>query len=82
LKLEELALTYEYEQKKYDEKEEQRLIREQMREEEKAQRELEKAQKEAEDEERRFEKALEKAKQELGNSTAANVGTLVVQTYE
>ena len=76
LKLEELALTYEYEQKKYDEKEEQRLIREQMREEEKAQRELEKAQKEAEDEERRFEKALEKAKQELGNSTAANVDSL------
>jgi flagellar biosynthesis GTPase FlhF len=76
LKLEELALTYEYEQKKYDEKEEQRLIREQLREEEKAQRELEKAQKEAEDEERRFEKALEKAKQELGSSTAANVDTL------
>lgn len=31
LKLEELALTYEYEQKKYDEKEEQRQIREQMK---------------------------------------------------
>ncbi len=64
-KLDELALTFEYEQKKYEEKEEQRLIREQMREEEKAQREFEKAQKEAEDEERRFQKALEKAKQEL-----------------
>jgi hypothetical protein len=63
-KLDELALTYEYEQKKYDEKEEQRVIREQMREEEKAQRELEKAQREAEEEERRFQKALEKAKQE------------------
>lgn len=76
LKLDELGLTYEYEQKKYDEKEEQRIIREQMREEEKAQRELERAQKEAEDEERRFEKALDKAKQELGSSTATNVDSL------
>ncbi len=66
LKLKELFLNYEYEQKRYEEKEEQRRIREQMREEEKAQREFERAQKEAEDEERRFEKALDKAKQELG----------------
>jgi hypothetical protein len=65
LKLTELSLTYEYEQKKYDEKEEQRLIREQMREEEKAQREFERAQREAEDEEYRYKKALEKAQEEL-----------------
>jgi hypothetical protein len=57
LKLQEFALTYEYEQKKYEEKEEQRRIREQMREEEKAQKELERAQKEAEEEERRSQKA-------------------------
>jgi hypothetical protein len=69
LKLEELALTYEYEQKKYDEKEEQRQIREQMREEEKAQKELERAQKEAEDEEARFKKALDKARMELGSAS-------------
>ncbi len=69
LKLEELALTYEYEQKKYDEKEEQRQIREQMREEEKAQKELERAQKEAEDEEARFKKALDKARKELGSAS-------------
>lgn len=77
LKLEELALTYEYEQKKYEEKEEQRLIREQMREEEKAQKELEKAQKEAEDEEKRFQKALEKAKQELQGTS--NVDSSVLE---
>ena len=78
-KLDELALTYEYEQKKYDEKEEQRVIREQMREEEKAQRELEKAQREAEEEERRFQKALEKAKQELQGGSVVNASLLQEQ---
>lgn len=82
LKLDELALTYEYEQKKYEEREEQRLIREQMREEEKAQRELEKAQKEAEDEERRFQKALEKAKQELQGANTVNASALQEQIKE
>jgi hypothetical protein len=76
LKLEELALTYEYEQKKYDEKEEQRQIREQMREEEKAQKDLERAQKEAEDEEARFQKALDKAKKELGSASQNEVDEL------
>jgi uncharacterized protein YoxC len=65
LKLDELAVTYEYEQKKYEEKEEQGRIREQMREEEKAQKEFERAEREAEDEERRYARALEKAKSEL-----------------
>lgn len=65
LKFEELALVHEYEIKVHAEKEEQRRIRELMREEEKAQKEFERAQKEAEDEERRFQKALEKAKSEL-----------------
>ena len=76
LKLEELALTYEYEQKKYEEKEEQRQIREQMREEEKAQKELEKAQREAEDEERRYQKALDKAKSELGTASQKELEVL------
>lgn len=76
LKLQELALYYEYEQKKYEEKEEQRRIREEMREEEKAQKELERAQKEAEDEEKRFQRALEKAKQELGSASLADVDIL------
>jgi hypothetical protein len=82
LKLQELALTYEYEQKKYEEKEEQRLIREQMREEERAQRELEKARKEAEDEERRFQKALDKAKQELQGGNSMNASMLAEQITE
>lgn len=82
LKLRELALTYEYELKKYEEKEEQRRIREQMREEEKAQREMERAQKEAEDEERRFQKALDKAKEELGTASAMQVEGLNTQIKE
>lgn len=65
LKLQELYLTHEYQEKKYQEKEEQRLIREQMREEERALRELEKARQEAEKEELRYQTALEKARQEV-----------------
>ena len=67
LKIEELSLTHEYEEKKYQEKEEQKRIREQMREEDRAQKELEKEQREAEDEEKRFQKALDKARKELGS---------------
>jgi hypothetical protein len=65
LALAELRLTHEYELKKYEEKEEQRRIREQMREEEKALREAERAQQEAAAEETRYEKALAKARAEV-----------------
>ena len=65
LKINELRLTYEYEEKKHDEKEEQIRIREQMREELKAIKEIEKARKEAENEENRYEKALLKAREEV-----------------
>lgn len=66
LKIDELHLAYELENKKQQEKEEQREIRAAQREEERAVREFEKAQKEAEAEEKRFQKALEKAQKELG----------------
>jgi len=69
LKIEELRLTYEYELKKYEEKEEQRRIRELMREEEKAQRDFEKALKEAEKEEKLLKKAMEKAQEEIAKAT-------------
>jgi hypothetical protein len=65
LKLEELYLVHEYQEKLHDEKEEQRRIREQMREEEIAQRELEKARQDAEKEEKRYAEALVKAKAEV-----------------
>lgn len=64
LKLRELLLTHEQEEKKQQEKEEARRVREQMREEEKVQRELAAAEAEADKEERATEKELEKAKRE------------------
>jgi hypothetical protein len=66
LKIDELHLAYELEQKKYEEKEERRAIRAEQREEERAQREFEKAEREAEQEEKRYQKALEKAQKDLG----------------
>ena len=69
LKIDELHLVHEYEEKLEAEKEEKRRIREQMREEERAQRELEKAQQEAEKEEERYRTALDKARQEVEKST-------------
>jgi hypothetical protein len=62
LKLAELRLEYELEQKKRDVLEEQRRAREQMREQEKAHREAEAAKEEAEEEEAKFAKALDKAR--------------------
>ena len=59
LKLEELRLVFEQEEKKQQEREEQRRIKAQIREEERVQRELERARQEAEDEEKTYEKALE-----------------------
>lgn len=71
LKLNELRLVHEYEDKRQIEMEEQRRIREQIRDEERAQREIEKAQQEAEKEEQRYQKALEKARQDVEQATGA-----------
>ena len=65
LKLSELRLAHEYQEKREAEREEQRRIREQMREEERVRREVEKAKNDAEKEEQRYAAALEKARQEL-----------------
>lgn len=71
LKLQELHLFHEYQVKKEAEKEEQRQIREQMREEKKAQQELERARKQAEEEEHRYQQALEKARADVQKTTGA-----------
>lgn len=68
LKYEELYLTHEYEQKKQEEKEEQKRIQEQIREEQKALKEMETARIRAEKEEADFQKALEKAHQQLAQA--------------
>ncbi len=69
LKIDELRLTHEFELKKYEEKEEQRRIREQMREEEKARRDFEKAQKDAEKEEKLLQQAMKKAQEQISKAS-------------
>jgi hypothetical protein len=68
-RIEELRLSYTYEEAKQKEKEEQAQIREQMREEEKAIREIEKAREQAEKDEEKFADMLEKAKAEAQRAT-------------
>jgi Domain of unknown function (DUF4041)/T5orf172 domain len=82
LKLQELWLTHEYQERKYQEQEEQRIIREQMREEEKALRELEKARQDAEKEERRYQEALEKARRGVESTTGKAQENLLSQIEE
>jgi hypothetical protein len=65
LKVEELHLALEYQEKLRLEKEEQRRIKLMMQEEEKVRKELERIQKEAEQEEKAFESALKKARIEI-----------------
>ncbi|ACB76348.1 DUF4041 domain-containing protein [Opitutus terrae] len=79
LKIDELRLSHELEQKIYQEKEEQRRIAEEMREEEKVQREIERAKKEAEDEEKRYQKALDRARVELADAKGAELEELTAK---
>jgi DNA repair exonuclease SbcCD ATPase subunit len=79
LKLNELRLTHEYEERKYQDREEQRRIREQIREEERAQREFDKAREEAETEEARYQKALVKAREEAAAATGVALERLTAQ---
>lgn len=82
LKIKELQLSYEYKKKKYDEKEEQRVIREQMREEEKAQREIEAAKIKAEKEETAYQKSLEKARSEVIDAVGEKHDKLIQKIAE
>jgi len=82
LKTEQLNLTYEYELKKQNEKEEQRRIREIMREEERAQREYERVQQDAEKEELNYQKALEKAKKDLEKTSGAEFDKMTLKIKE
>lgn len=71
LKLHELYLTHEHHEALQREKEEQRRIKDQMREEQKAQKEIEKAESEALKEEKRYEAALEQARADLAKASGA-----------
>jgi hypothetical protein len=79
LKLRELHLAHEYQEKRHQEREEQRRIREQIKEEERAQREIEKAREDAEAEEQRFQKGLERARDEASKATGAQLQKLTEQ---
>lgn len=68
LKLKELRLTHEYNLKRYEEKEEQRRIREQMREEQKVLLEAKKAKQESEKEEKILKEAMRKAEEKYKNA--------------
>ena len=65
LKLEELYLSYEYQVKKYEEKEEQKRIRAEIREEAKFLKEIEDAKRKFEKEEQHFSKALSAIQEQL-----------------
>ena len=82
VKLAELRLSHEYEEKLAAEKEEQRRIKEQMREEEIAAREIERAKVEAEREERRFADALEKARAQVEVAEGAKRDALLLKMTE
>jgi hypothetical protein len=68
VRLEQLGLMFMHREAIAKEREEQREIREQMKEEEKARRDLERAQVEAEKDTERYAKALEKARQDVENA--------------
>lgn len=82
LKLDELHLAHEYEEKRQEEKEEQRRIREQMREEEVARREIERARESAEKDAERAAAALAKARQEVADAVGAKQAKLQGQIVE
>jgi hypothetical protein len=65
LKFEECKLQFEYTLKKQEEQEEQRLIREQMKEEVRVQKQYEEAMKEAEKEELKYRRLIERAREHL-----------------
>ena len=79
LKIEELRLVHEFQEKKQQEKEEQIIIKEQMREEARAQKEYEKAQRDAEREEKRYSAALEQARKEVESLTGAKHEKLMLK---
>lgn len=76
LRLKELRLVHEHAQKKQAEAEEQRRIKEMMREEERVLRELEKAKQDADADERRYQKALERARAEAASAKGAELADL------
>ena len=79
LKIEELEMTQEYEQKRYAVREEQRRIREQIREEERTQKEIDKALEESASDEEKYAAAVAKARDEATRAMGAKLEKLTEQ---
>jgi hypothetical protein len=79
LKVEELRLVQEFEQKRYEIREEQRRIREQIREEERAQKEIDDAITESTSEEEKYSAAVQKARDEATQAMGAKLEKLTEQ---
>ncbi len=79
IKLKELRLTHEYQEKLHEEREEQRRIREQMREEERALREMEEVKIEAEKDALKYKNALDNARIDLNNKHGADHDALMLR---
>lgn len=82
LKFKECGLEYEYKLKKQSEQEEQRLIREQMKEEARLQKQYEEAIKDAEREELLFRRLLDKAKEELDKASGNEYSLTLAKILE
>lgn len=79
LKLDELTLAYEWQQKKEEEKEEIRALREQQREEAKLQKEIEAARKEGEKEKKHYMQALSKLDEQLSVCTNEKERSAIIE---
>jgi len=82
LKIRELRLTREYHEKKEEEREEQRAIREQIREEQRAQQELDREIKRAEQEEAREREALRRAREQVERATGEKAEAMRLKIVE
>lgn len=82
LKLDELTLAFEYAQKVQQEKEEQKAIREHMKEEAKLQKEIDEARKKLEKEQNHYENALHKVEQQLQTATGTQKEALEMKRQE
>lgn len=76
LKIDELRIAFEYEEKKQQEKEEARRRREEAKEEEQVQREIDEVLKQADKEEMIYQDALEKARKEIASAKENEIAAL------
>ena len=79
LKIEELKMTQEHEQKRYEVREEQRRVREQIREEERTQKEIENALAESASDEEKYSAAVARARDEATQAMGAKLEKLTEQ---